>query len=78
MTWMENFTQATVIMCLGMSVVFIFVASLVVLIQVSARVLSNYVEEEPAAAPSVAATGGNKGAIVAAIAAAMKQYSSNK
>ena len=33
MTWMDNFTQATVIMSLGMGLVFLFVASLVVLIQ---------------------------------------------
>ena len=71
MTWMDNFTQATVIMCLGMSIVFLFVASLVVLIQVSARVFSKRIEAPPAIAP--AAAGG--GAIVAAIAAALKQYS---
>ncbi len=77
MTWMDNFMQATVIMCLGMGLVFLFVASLVVLIQISARVLSKYIEEAAvaAAAPS-AASGGNQGAIVAAIAAAMKQHSS--
>ena len=77
MTWMENFTQATVIMCLGMSIVFLFVASLVVLIQVSARVFSKRIEAPPVAAPvsSGANQGANQGAIVAAIAAAMKQYS---
>ena len=77
MTWMDNFTQATVIMCLGMGLVFLFVASLVVLIQISARVLSKYIKEEPAAAPSTAQPGRNDGAIVAAIATAMKQYSSS-
>ena len=78
MTWMDNFTQATVIMCLGMGLVFLFVASLVVLIQVSARLLSKYAKEEAAAAPSTAQPVRNDGAIVAAIAAAMKQYSSDK
>ena len=79
MTWMDSFMQATVIMCLGMGLVFLFVASLVVLIQISARVLSKYIDEAAvAAAPSApsAAAGGNQGAIVAAIAAAMKQHSS--
>lgn len=78
MTWMETFTQATVIMCLGMGLVFLFVASLVVLIQVSARLLSKYAAEEQAAAPATAAPAKNNGAIVAAIAAAMHQYSSDK
>lgn len=73
MTWMDNFTQATVIMCLGMSIVFLFVASLVVLIQVSARVFSKHIKDiaaPPAAVPAVAGS-----AIVAAIAVALKQYS---
>ena len=75
MTWMDNFTQATVIMCLGMSIVFLFVASLVVLIQVSARVFSKqHIEAPPVAAPAVSSSS----AIVAAIAAAMKQYSLDK
>ena len=78
MTWMENFTQATVIMCLGMGLVFLFVASLVVLIQVSARLLGKYAEKEPVAAPATASPAKNDGAIVAAIAAAMQQYSSDK
>jgi sodium pump decarboxylase gamma subunit len=79
MSWMENFTQATVIMCLGMGLVFAFVATLVLLIQISARVLSKYIEIEPAIAPSAGIpAGGNEGALVAAIATAMKQYSAHK
>lgn len=78
MTWMDSFIQATVIMCLGMGLVFVFVATLVLLIQISARVLSRYIEEEPATVPSAAAPRANEGAIVAAIATAMKQYSSDK
>ncbi len=78
MTWMDNFTQATVIMCLGMGLVFLFVASLVVLIQVSARLLAKYAPEEPEAAPASVAPAQNDGAIVAAIAAALRQYSSDK
>lgn len=81
MSWMDNFMQATVIMSLGMGLVFLFVASLVVLIQVSARVLSNYAEEEQAPAPaasSAARPATADGAIAAAIAAAMQQYSSSK
>ena len=74
MSWLDNFTQATVIMCLGMSIVFLFVASLVVLIQVSARVFSKHIEAPPVAAP--AASSGS--AMVAAIAAAIKQYSSDQ
>ena len=79
--WIDTFTQATVIMCLGMGLVFLFVASLVVLIQVSARVLSGFVEAEQVAAKAaapVAAPVKNDGAIVAAIAAAMKHHSSGK
>ena len=78
MTWMDNFTQAPVIMCLGMGLVFLFVASLVVLIQVSARLLAKYAPEEPAPAPVKAAPAQNDGAVVAAIAAALRQYSSDK
>lgn len=77
MAWIDSFIQATVIMCLGMGLVFAFVASLVVLIQISARVLSKYIKDEPVAVPAAAQSGGNQGAIVAAIAAAMKQHSSN-
>jgi sodium pump decarboxylase gamma subunit len=75
---MENFTQATVIMCLGMGLVFVFVATLVVLIQISARVLSKYIEEEPIAVPATVIPPKDNGAIVAAIAFAMRQYSSGK
>ena len=77
MTWMDNFVQATVIMCLGMGLVFLFVASLVVLIQLSARILSNYAEEEAAAAPAPAPapSAANDGAIVAAIAMALHKHS---
>ena len=81
MTWMDTFTQATVIMCLGMGLVFLFVASLVVLIQVSARVLSGCAAAEQAAtkaAAPAARPAANEGAIAAAIAVAMKQYSSSK
>lgn len=72
--WIDTFTQATVIMCLGMAMVFLFVSSLVVLIQLSARIFSKYIEEAPTATPS----SGNQGALVAAIAAAMHQSSSGK
>lgn len=78
MTWMENFSQAIVIMCLGMGLVFLFVATLVVLIQISARVLSKYIKEDPVAAPVAAISARNDGAIVAAIAMAMRRYSSGK
>lgn len=79
MPWIDSFVQATVIMCLGMGLVFAFVATLVVLIQISARVLSKYIEEEPVVAASATALPTRSdGVIVAAIAAAMKQYSSDK
>ena len=78
MVWMDNFVQATVIMGLGMSVVFAFVATLVVLIQVSARVFSKYIVEEPVVAQRAALPARNQGAIVAAIAAAMKHHSSDR
>ena len=84
MSWMDNFTQATIIMVLGMGLVFLFVASLVVLIQVSARILGKYtVEAAPVAqmaAPVAApvAAGGLSGAAVAAIAMALKQHADGK
>lgn len=78
MTWMDNFLQATVIMCLGMGLVFLFVSSLVVLIQISARVFSKYAHEEHAVAPVATASAASQGAIVAAIAMALKKHSSNK
>lgn len=67
-------------MCLGMGLVFLFVSSLVLLIQLSARILSNYAEEEaPAApAPAPAAVAADNGAIVAAIAMAMHKHSPKK
>jgi len=78
MTWMDNFVQATVIMCLGMGLVFLFVASLVVLIQISARILSKYAEDEALAAPTPApaSAAANNGAIVAAIAMALHKKNS--
>lgn len=79
MTWMDNFVQATVIMCLGMGLVFLFVSALVVLIQLSARILSNYAEEEAAAPASAPAPSpANNGAIVAAIAMALHQHAPKK
>lgn len=72
--WIDTFVQASVIMCLGMGIVFMFVASLVILIQVSARVLANCAEEEAAPAAPAAAPAKNDAAIVAAIAAAMKLH----
>ena len=80
MTWMDNFVQATVIMCLGMGLVFLFVSTLVVLIQCSARILSNYAEEEAAPAPAsaLASPAANDGAVVAAIAMALHRRSIDK
>ena len=80
MTWMDNFVQATVIMCLGMGLVFLFVSTLVVLIQCSARILSKYAEEEAAAAPTPAPapSAANDGAVVAAIAMALHRRSIEK
>lgn len=79
MTWMDNFVQATVIMCLGMGLVFLFVSSLVVLIQLSARIMSNYAEEEAAVpAPASTPSAANNGAIVAAIAMALHQQAPKK
>jgi len=76
MTWMDNFVQATVIMCLGMGLVFLFVSSLVVLIQISARVLSKCAENEALSAPTPAPAAANDGAIVAAIAMALHKKNS--
>lgn len=73
MTWIDSFTQAAVIMCLGMGLVFLFVASLVILIQISARMLAGYAEEEqPATPPVPASSSADEGAVVAAIVAALQ------
>ena len=89
MSWMDNFTQATIIMILGMGLVFLFVASLVVLIQVSARILGKAALAEAAAAPAPAPAVplaapvaslavDNQGALIAAIATALKLRAEGK
>ena len=89
MSWMDNFTQATIIMILGMGLVFLFVASLVVLIQSSARILGKAALAEAAAAPAptpavpLAAPVAplavdNQGALIAAIATALKLRAEGK
>ncbi len=89
MSWMDNFTQATIIMILGMGLVFLFVASLVVLIQISARILGKAALAEAAAAPAptpavpLAAPVAplavdNQGALIAAIATALKLRAEGK
>ena len=77
MTWMDNFVQATVIMCLGMGLVFLFVSTLIVLIRCSARILANYPDEDAAAASPAAAAppAANDGAVIAAIAMALHRRS---
>ena len=96
MSWMENFTQATIIMILGMGLVFLFVASLVVLIQISARILGKASLAETLAvptpalatplpapvaaapAPSAPPAADNRGALVAAVAVALKLHTEGK
>ena len=89
MSWMDNFTQATIIMILGMGLVFLFVASLVVLIQISARILGKAALAEAAAAPAptpavpLAAPVAplavdNQGALIAANATALKLRAEGK
>ena len=89
MSWMDNFTQATIIMILGMGLVFLFVASLVVLIQISARILGKAALAEAAAAPAPAPAVplaapvaslavDNQGALIAAIATALKLRAEGK
>lgn len=85
MSWMDNFTQATIIMILGMGLVFLFVASLVVLIQISARILGKAALAEAAAAPAPVPVApvaplavDNQGAVIAAIATALKLRAEGK
>ena len=89
MSWMDNFTQATIIMILGMGLVFLFVASLVVLIQISARILGKAALAEaaaapvptpavPLAAPVAPLAVDNQGALIAAIATALKLRAEGK
>lgn len=70
---MELTLQGLILMAVGLSVVFIFLVALVLVMTAGAKLFSRYAhllpEDTPVAVPATA--GGNGGAIVAAIAAAL-------
>ena len=74
MPYIQTLTQATLVMVLGMGVVFLFLALLVVASNMMSRVLAKYAAPEPAAA----APRSKDSAVVTAITVAMKQYLHDK
>lgn len=80
MDWMHDFTQAVVIMVLGMSVTFIFLTALILAIHVSSKIIAKYTPQ-PAPIPRALTTvskSNNDGAVVAAITMAVKKYHNDK
>ncbi len=81
MAWIDNFWQATTIMVIGMGVVFLFLAILILMMQMAARVIAKFAPPPEPAQPGAMAAAparGDDGAVVAAIAAAVKQYTADK
>ena len=70
---MELFRQALIIMCLGMGLTFVFLYMVILAVQIAGRFVRRYeagLEKEEAGGES------QSGAVVAAIAAAMKEHGS--
>lgn len=80
MNWTHDFTQAAVIMVLGMSVTFIFLALLILIIQVSSKIIARYaIEPEPAPRAAIPCMQSkDDGAVIAAITMAVKKYHNYK
>ncbi|KAF0183248.1 MAG: hypothetical protein FD164_806 [Nitrospirae bacterium] len=79
MSYLDTFAQAALVMVLGMGVVFFFLATLVVSLKTMSRLLAKYAVPEPLAVPQAAAPPRrDEGAVVAAIAIAMRQYLNDK
>lgn len=75
MPYTQTLIQATLVMVLGMGVVFFFLALLVFAMNIMSRLLAKYSTPEPAPA---APLNNNNNAVVTAITAAMKQYLKDK
>lgn len=75
MPYTQTLIQATLVMVLGMGVVFFFLALLVFAMNIMSRVLAKYATPEPAPA---APHNNNNNAVVTVITAAMKQYLKDK
>lgn len=82
MGWIHDFTQAVVIMMLGMGVTFSFLVALIFVIQVSARIIAKYAfEPEPVPPPRAAIPGvqaKDASDVIAAITIAVKKYHADK
>jgi oxaloacetate decarboxylase gamma subunit len=82
MTWIENFWQATVIMVIGMGIVFLFLAALILMMQLAAKIIARYAPpSENVTAPVMANASlqrGKESTVIAAITAAVKQYTADK
>jgi sodium pump decarboxylase gamma subunit len=82
MTWIENFWQATVIMVIGMGIVFLFLAALILMMQIAAKIIARYaLPSKNVTAPvmaNVSLQQGKESTVIAAITAAVKQYAADK
>lgn len=79
MSYLDTLLEAALVMVLGMGVVYFFLAVLVVSLNLMSRVLARYAVPEPVIVPQVPApVRTDEGAVVAAIAIAMKRYLSDK
>jgi len=76
----HDLAQATVIMVLGMSVTFIFLAVLILAIHVSSKIITKYTPEPSplSLAPKPISQAKGDGAVVAAITIAVKKYHNDK
>lgn len=79
MSYIDTLLEAALIMVLGMGVVYFFLAVLVVSLNLMSRVLAKYAVPEPVIVPQVPTpVRTDEGAVVAAIAIAMKRYLNDK
>ncbi|GEM_PF-5321152 len=80
MDWFHNFTQAIIIMVLGMSVTFIFITVLIIIIQINSKIIAKYVREPEPSLQPIKTLHQNKddSSIVAAITIAVKKYHQDK
>ncbi len=82
MHWVQDFIQATVIMALGMGVTFAFLGALIFAMQTTAKIIARFApapEPPPAQLAALsAAQDMDKGAVVAAIAIAVKKHHADK
>jgi len=75
---MENFTGGLILMVVGMTVVFLFLALMVILMGVMSSVLNKYFPETVVVTPIKLATSTKGGGEIAAITTAVHQYIRSK